>query len=66
LNIFKTLEDWDFLENMGVKLPEEVIGPNCLKEDEMVCKYAWSLARCCAVGELKTQGFYSDRPPYGF
>ena len=59
-------ENWEILRELKVLMPEEVLSPTCLKEDVMVCKYAFELAKNAAIGELRTQSFYMERPPYAF
>ena len=54
---------WVALRELKVLMPEEVRNPTCLKEDMMVCKYVFELAKHSAVGETNTQSFYAERPP---
>ena len=45
-------------------MPSEVSGKDALREDTVVAKYSWDLMRSCVVEEIRTAGFYMDRPPY--
>ena len=64
--ILGVCENWEVLRDLNVLFPEQVLSPTCLKEDLMVCKYVFELAKNSAIGEIKTQSFYSERPPYAF
>jgi hypothetical protein len=64
--VWKTLEDWQFLEKMSFMLPHQVMNERSMLEDSLVAKYVFDLCKGSVQHELRTGFFYTDRPPYGF
>ena len=64
--LLRMTEDWNFLQQAGFLLPEDVVGPDSLREDFAVASYTWDLVRNSIVQKITTQSFYTDRPPYMF
>ena len=62
--LFAFAEDYKFLAPAMFLMPSEVSGKDALREDTVVAKYSWDLMRSCVVEEIRTAGFYMDRPPY--
>ena len=57
-------EDYSFLDPAGFLRPEQVLHDDSLKEDLVVGKYSWDLARQSAAMEIRTSLVYMNRPPF--
>lgn len=64
--MFNLLEDQEFLCHIGFLRPQDVTGPNVLREDRVVTDFIWDPMRNVAVNEIATAAWYRDRPPFAF